>query len=54
MSSWSSSDIDLVVMGTFKESPLHILEKALIENDIADPSGIKVLDKASVSSKRLY
>ncbi|CAG0922666.1 unnamed protein product [Notodromas monacha] len=43
-----TSDIDLVVMGTFKESPLHVLEKALIEHEIAIPSGIKVLDKASV------
>ena len=45
-----TSDIDLVVFGKWDEIPLHTLERELKEQKIADPDGIKVLDKASVSS----
>ncbi|EDO40179.1 predicted protein, partial [Nematostella vectensis] len=43
-----TSDIDLVVFGKWERLPLWTLEKALQANQIADPSSIKVLDKASV------
>ncbi|XP_046386425.1 terminal nucleotidyltransferase 4A-like isoform X2 [Ischnura elegans] len=43
-----TSDIDLVVIGKWDSLPLHTLERALLENDIADASTLKVLDKASV------
>jgi non-canonical poly(A) RNA polymerase PAPD5/7 len=42
------SDIDLVVFGKWERLPLWTLEKALQANNIAEPSSIKVLDKASV------
>ena len=44
------SDIDLVVLGKWDDLPLRTLEKALLEKGIADPSSLKVLDKASVSA----
>lgn len=43
------SDIDLVVFGKWERLPLWTLEQALQANNIAEPSSIKVLDKASVS-----
>ncbi|KAG8231510.1 hypothetical protein J437_LFUL011548, partial [Ladona fulva] len=43
-----TSDIDLVVIGKWDTLPLHTLERALLENDIADANSLKVLDKASV------
>ncbi|XP_065676739.1 terminal nucleotidyltransferase 4A-like isoform X1 [Hydra vulgaris] len=43
-----TSDIDLVVFGKWEKLPLFTLEKALIQNDIADAATVKVLDKASV------
>ena len=43
-----SSDIDMVVFGQWEKLPLWTLEKALVNEDIADQSTIKVLDKASV------
>ena len=43
------SDIDLVVMGKWGDLPLKTLEKALLDNNIANASSVKVLDKASVS-----
>lgn len=45
----SFSDIDLVVIGKWETLPLYTLERALLDNDIADPKSLKVLDKASVS-----
>ncbi len=42
------SDIDVVVVGKWKQLPLWTLEKALRERGIADESSIKVLDRASV------
>jgi len=42
------SDIDLVVFGKWDNLPLRTLEKAFITADIADASGIQVIDKASV------
>ena len=44
-----SSDIDLVVFGYWEKLPLWTLERALVDQDVADSSTIKVLDKASVS-----
>jgi len=44
----STSDIDLVVVGRWEVLPLKTLEKALLDQKIADPSMLKVLDKASV------
>ena len=43
-----SSDIDMVVFGQWEKLPLWTLEKALVNEDIAEQSTIKVLDKASV------
>ena len=43
------SDIDLVVFGKWEKLPLFTLEKALVQNEIADAATVKVLDKASVS-----
>lgn len=43
------SDIDLVVIGKWEALPLRTLEKALLDNGIAQPSSLKVLDRASVS-----
>jgi len=43
-----TSDIDMVVFGQWEKLPLWTLEKALVNEDIADQSTIKVLDKASV------
>lgn len=43
-----TSDIDVVVIGSWDTLPLWSLEKALRENNIADSHTIKVLDKASV------
>ena len=42
------SDIDIVVFGKWEKLPLWTLEKALVNEEIADQSTIKVLDKASV------
>lgn len=42
------SDIDLVVIGRWANLPLFTLENKFLEYDIAEPSSIKVLDKASV------
>ncbi|KAG8038092.1 hypothetical protein G9C98_006417 [Cotesia typhae] len=41
-------DIDLVVIGRWANLPLFTLENKFLEYDIAEPSSIKVLDKASV------
>lgn len=49
-----NSDIDLVVLGKWDVLPLRTLEKALLEKGIADPSTLKVLDKASVSYFLLF
>ena len=38
----------MVVFGQWEKLPLWTLEKALVNEDIADQSTIKVLDKASV------
>lgn len=46
---FSSSDIDLVVLGKWDVLPLRTLEKVLLEKGIADRNTLKVLDKASVS-----
>ena len=43
------SDIDLVVIGKWEALPLRTLEKALLDHKIAEPSSLKVLDRASVS-----
>lgn len=42
------SDIDLVVFGQWEKLPLWTLEKELVNEEIAEQSTIKVLDKASV------
>lgn len=47
------SDIDLVVIGKWKNLPLRTLERALLDQNIAEPSSIKVLDKASVPIVKL-
>lgn len=44
------SDIDLVVLGQWETLPLHTLKKALLDQNIAEPSSLKVLDRASVSN----
>lgn len=44
------SDIDLVVHGKWESLPLRTLENELIEQEIADPNSIRVLDKAAVCS----
>ena len=43
----------MVVFGQWEKLPLWTLEKALVNEDIAEQSTIKVLDKASVSSHLL-
>lgn len=47
------SDIDLVVIGMWTNLPLRTLERALLDQNIAEPSSIKVLDKASVPIVKL-
>nr|CAD7399698.1 unnamed protein product [Timema cristinae] len=47
------SDIDLVVIGKWKTLPLRSLEQALLEHGIAEPTSLKVLDKASVPIVKL-
>ena len=42
------SDIDIVVFGEWDSLPLRTLEQQLIDNKIADPDSVKVLDKAKV------
>ncbi|XP_063984238.1 terminal nucleotidyltransferase 4B-like [Diachasmimorpha longicaudata] len=48
-----TSDIDLVVIGRWTNLPLRTLESALLDQNIAEPSSIKVLDKASVPIVKL-
>ncbi|XP_011648330.1 non-canonical poly(A) RNA polymerase PAPD5-like [Pogonomyrmex barbatus] len=48
-----TSDIDLVVIGMWTNLPLRTLERALLDQNIAEPSSIKVLDKASVPIVKL-
>ncbi|KYQ47849.1 PAP-associated domain-containing protein 5 [Trachymyrmex zeteki] len=48
-----TSDIDLVVIGMWTNLPLRTLERALLDRNIAEPSSIKVLDKASVPIVKL-
>nr|CAD7195214.1 unnamed protein product [Timema douglasi] len=48
-----TSDIDLVVIGKWKTLPLRSLEQALLEHGIAEPTSLKVLDKASVPIVKL-
>ncbi|XP_066955450.1 terminal nucleotidyltransferase 4B-like isoform X3 [Macrobrachium rosenbergii] len=48
-----TSDIDLVVIGKWDALPLRTLEKALLDNRIAEPSSLKVLDRASVPIVKL-
>ncbi|XP_012221013.1 terminal nucleotidyltransferase 4A-like isoform X2 [Linepithema humile] len=48
-----TSDIDLVVIGMWENLPLRTLERALLDQNIAEPSSIKVLDKASVPIVKL-
>lgn len=48
-----TSDIDLVVLGTWETPPLWKLKDALVENNIASEEYIKVLDKASVPIVKL-
>lgn len=48
-----TSDIDLVVIGNWSNLPLRTLERALLDQNIAEPSSIKVLDKASVPIVKL-
>ncbi|TKS81809.1 Non-canonical poly(A) RNA polymerase PAPD7 [Collichthys lucidus] len=43
-----TSDIDLVVFGTWDHPPLQELEQALRKHNVAGPYPIKVLDKATV------
>ncbi|XP_055911950.1 non-canonical poly(A) RNA polymerase protein Trf4-1-like [Eupeodes corollae] len=43
-----TSDIDLVVLGMWEKLPLRTLETELIARGIAEPSSVRVLDKASV------
>ncbi|XP_023684762.1 terminal nucleotidyltransferase 4A isoform X1 [Paramormyrops kingsleyae] len=43
-----TSDIDLVVFGTWERPPLQQLEQALRRRNVAVPYSIKVLDKATV------
>jgi hypothetical protein len=38
-------------MGDWDELPLHSLKDALIKSNVAEECDIKVLDKASVSTK---
>ncbi|PNF28796.1 Non-canonical poly(A) RNA polymerase PAPD5 [Cryptotermes secundus] len=48
-----TSDIDLVVIGKWETLPLRTLEQSLLEHDIAEPSTLKVLDKATVPIVKL-
>ncbi|XP_063863183.1 LOW QUALITY PROTEIN: terminal nucleotidyltransferase 4B-like [Scylla paramamosain] len=48
-----TSDIDLVVIGKWEALPLRTLEKALLDHKIAEPSSLKVLDRASVPIVKL-
>ncbi|KAJ8668160.1 hypothetical protein QAD02_009823 [Eretmocerus hayati] len=48
-----TSDIDLVVIGMWSNLPLHTLERALIDQNIVEPSSVKVLDRASVPIVKL-
>ncbi|XP_011701557.1 PREDICTED: non-canonical poly(A) RNA polymerase PAPD5-like [Wasmannia auropunctata] len=48
-----TSDIDLVVIGMWTNLPLRTLERALLDQNIAEPCSIKVLDKASVPIVKL-
>lgn len=48
-----TSDIDLVVLGEWKQLPLFTLERALLEKGITNRDNIKVLDKASVPIVKL-
>ncbi|XP_005091310.1 terminal nucleotidyltransferase 4A isoform X2 [Aplysia californica] len=48
-----TSDIDLVVFGNWNSQPLFTLKNALLEKKLAEPSSIKVLDKASVPIVKL-
>ncbi|XP_076032218.1 uncharacterized protein LOC143020007 isoform X2 [Oratosquilla oratoria] len=48
-----TSDIDLVVIGKWDSLPLRTLEKALLDNKIAQTSSLKVLDRASVPIVKL-
>ncbi|RXG51280.1 Non-canonical poly(A) RNA polymerase PAPD5 [Armadillidium vulgare] len=48
-----TSDIDLVVLGQWETLPLHTLKKALLDQNIAEPSSLKVLDRASVPIVKL-
>ncbi|XP_043286884.1 terminal nucleotidyltransferase 4B-like [Venturia canescens] len=48
-----TSDIDLVVIGMWAKLPLRTLEKALLDQNIAEPHSLKVLDKASVPIVKL-
>lgn len=45
------SDIDLVVFGKWERPPLQELEQALRKHNVAEPFSIKVLDKATVSTR---
>jgi len=47
--SFSSSDIDIVVIGKLEDISLHGLSQLLVETGIAEMSTIKVLEKAAVS-----
>jgi non-canonical poly(A) RNA polymerase PAPD5/7 len=42
------SDIDIVVFGSWKSLSLPTLEELLVDNKVADPESVKVLDKAKV------
>ncbi|XP_076330343.1 terminal nucleotidyltransferase 4B-like [Tachypleus tridentatus] len=48
-----TSDIDLVVIGKWENLPLWTLKKVLVQENIADPLSVKVLDKASVPIVKL-
>lgn len=43
-----TSDIDLVVIGSWEKLPLRTLEQELSIREVAEPTSIRVLDKASV------
>jgi non-canonical poly(A) RNA polymerase PAPD5/7 len=48
-----TSDIDLVVIGRWEKLPLRTLEMELINQGIAEPMSVRVLDKASVPIVKL-
>ncbi|XP_050071819.1 non-canonical poly(A) RNA polymerase protein Trf4-1-like [Anopheles maculipalpis] len=48
-----TSDIDLVVIGQWVNLPLRTLEMELINQGIAEPNSVRVLDKASVPIVKL-